>query len=961
MNTSRRNTATSNSGLPPKEQLVPPPSAHEEIADLTNESESPEMEEAPLKPIDPFDPSDPDSFPPDLLYPGIDMIRVTRRKRIRRAFKLTLPSLTLTWNSKVKSKVEMDKIQSIRVGEDARNYREEFNVSKEFNDLWITVIYVSSHSSHSSALLCNDLKALHMIATTKRNYDIMLKTLKLLSQWSKEQESLVSCADVHEFSKIKWDNKTRKLDRQLLSFEDVLKLTSELHVYMDVSYLRLYFDQCDTNKKKFLDFPQFQTFVSKLRNRPEFGAIFQELNIQNGRMLLSDFKKFVREIQNESSHSDTLVDDIFVKFSHSKSLDSYMTPSNLYYYLNSSYATPLFNEESIDPHYYSHPLTDYFISSSHNTYLLGKQFHGFSSIEGYIHALQRGCRCIEIDVWDGTSPGSKEQQPIVTHGHTLTNSIEFKLVVDIIRKYAFITTPYPLIISLEIRCSQESQLKCVAIMKTIFGDMLVLHPKTNESFMPSPRELKHKILVKVKKSKSTTIIEPQGSPYSLHSSFSTSSTQSDDINPNCTENNYDEEEVIHRESSNSLKKMVSKPTARTIIVPELTSLAPYFVGIKFRNFSLPESKTYNHVFSFSDRSLLLLLRDKMKLVSILKHNRRGMMRVYPSVVRFRSDNFNPITFWELGCQMAATNWQIWDCGEELSESLFASIGSEVASGLGYSGYRLKPKNMRNLETSTTTYDKEKLKVQALSSLVFDKERFFDISILSGQQLPKPKEFGNTGSNGYTPWVEIEVYNVFPVHAEIVHLHRYDRASTLDEEKDDIEDEKDQEEEDEDEKEESVKENEYTLNIEKQQAVQNALDGKMNIKLVKAGSVKLSHVEAMSANPNHSVLFKTRFAENPGDAFSPKWNASCRLKYLTNENELAFIRVTVKTLRANKTKTGVIGKVGNAVVKNNNHDYTIGSWCCKIGDLKQGYRHIRLGDNKGEELIYSSLFIKIKTR
>lgn len=962
MNTSRRNTATSNSSMPPKEQLVPPPSAHEETGDPSNHQPgSPVIEEDSVKLIDPFDPSDPDSFPPDLLSPGIDMIRVTRRKRIRRAFKLTLPSLTLTWNSKSKSKVEMDKIQSIRVGEDARNYREEFNVSKEFNALWITVIYISSNSSHSSALLCNDLKALHMIATTKRNYDIMLKTLKLLSQWSKEQESLVSCADVNEFSKIKWDNKTKKLERQLLSFEDVLKLTSELHVYMDVSYLRLYFDQCDTNKKKSLDFPQFQTFVSKLRSRPEFGAIFHGLNIRNGKMLLSDFKIFVRETQNESSLSDTLINDIFVKFSHGKSLDSYMSTSDLSYYLNSPYATALFNEESLDPHYYSHPLTDYFISSSHNTYLLGKQFHGFSSIEGYIHALQRGCRCIEIDVWDGISTSTKEQHPIVAHGHTLTNSIEFKLVVDIIRKYAFITTPYPLIISLEIRCSQESQLKCVAIMKTIFGDMLVLHSKVNESIMPSPEELKHKILVKVKKSKSTTIIEPQGSPHSLHSSFSTSSTQSDDINPNYTENKYDEEEVTHRDNSNSLKKMVSKPTARTLIVPELTALAPYFVGIKFRNFSLPESKTYNHVFSFSDRTLLLLLRDKTKLVSILKHNRRGMMRVYPSVVRFRSDNFNPITFWELGCQMAATNWQIWDCGEELSESLFASIGSEMASGLGYSGYRLKPKNMRNLEMNTSTYDKEKLKVQTLSSLVFDKEHFFDVSILSGQQLPKPKDFGNTGSDGYTPWVEVEVYNVLPVHAEIVHLHRYNRAGTLDEEKDDIEDEKDREVgEAENEKEETGKEDEFNISTDKQQAIENASDGKINSKLTKAGSVKLSHVEAMSANPNHSVLFKTRFAENPGNAFSPKWNASCRLKYLTNENDLAFIRVAVKTLRASKTKSGVIGKV-STVVKNNNNDYTIGSWCCKIGDLKQGYRHIRLGDNKGEELIYSSLFIKIETK
>lgn len=958
MNTSRRNTVSSNSGLPLKESLIPPPSAQEETH-RPAEPENLDIRETATKQATPFDPMDPDTFPHDLISPGLDMIRVTRRKRVRRTFKLTLPSLTLTWNSKEKSKVEMDKIQSIRVGEDARNYREEFNVSKEFNDLWITVIYISSKSSNSSGLLCNDLKALHMIATTKRNYDIMVKTLTLLSRWSKEQESLISCADVHEFSKIKWNNKTKKSDRQTLSFDDVLKLTSELHVYMDVSYLRLYFDECDTNKKNALDFPQFQNFVSKLRNRPEFGAIFYELNVQNGKMLLPDFRKFVREIQHESSYSDSLIDDLFIKFSHDNDLNSYMSPSNLSHYLRSPYTTPLFNEEMSDPGYYSHPLTDYFISSSHNTYLLGKQFHGFSSIEGYIHALQRGCRCIEIDVWDGTLPATKEQQPIVTHGHTLTNSIEFKLVIDIIRKYAFITTPYPLIISLEIKCSQESQLKCVSIMKSIFGDMLVMHPLNTESIIPSPSELKHKILIKVKKSKSTTIVEPLGSPRSLYSSFSTSSTQSDDINPTYTENNKDEEGMTHHESSNSFKKMVSKPTTKTIIVPELTSLAPYFVGIKFRNFSLPESKTFNHVFSFSDRSLILMLRDKTKLVSILKHNRRGMMRVYPSVVRFRSDNFNPITFWELGCQMAATNWQIWDCGEELSESLFASIRSGRESGLGYSGYRLKPKTLRKLDTNTNSYDKEKLKTQNLSSLVFDKVRYFDLCIISGQQLPRPKDFGNNGSNGYTPWVELEIYNVQPIHAEIVHLHRYSRASTLDEEKDDIEEENDEEEETQECS--TDKEDEGILPEEKKQPNETVLADKMTVEKVKAGSVKLTHVEAMSANPIHSVLFKTRLAENPGDAFSPKWNASCRLNYLTNESELAFVRIVVKTIRMNKTKTGVIGKVGNAVVKNSNNEYTIGSWCCKIGDLKQGYRHIRLGDNKGEELIYSSLFIKVTTR
>lgn len=228
-------------------------------------------------------------------------------------------------------------------------------------------------------------------------------------------------------------------------------------------------------------------------------ADFDVVNSDTRRMTRDEFFNFLVVSQGEtperasqygltimntcSSHKDqTLTRQDFLRFLTDPAMNSVLNWSQMY----------MLTQDM------SKPITDYYINSSHNSYLIGDQLTSDSSVQAYRDQLLGGCRSVELDVWDGA-----DGKPKVTHGMTQCSAITFEDTCKGIMDTAFKNSPYPVTLSLDLHASAEQQLVMVSMMKNIFKDHIA-YPKweggcKRSGYVVTPDSHKYKIFIKAKR------------------------------------------------------------------------------------------------------------------------------------------------------------------------------------------------------------------------------------------------------------------------------------------------------------------------------------------------------------------------------------------------------------------------------------------------------------------------------
>uniref|UniRef100_A0A8D0D1E9 Phosphoinositide phospholipase C n=1 Tax=Sander lucioperca TaxID=283035 RepID=A0A8D0D1E9_SANLU len=446
-----------------------------------------------------------------------------------------------------------------------------------------------------------------------------------------------------------------------MSYDEVKRLLQMINIDLSEQYARSLFKRCDRSGDGRLDHVEIEEFCRELLRRPELDAVFRHYSSNGCVLATAELRDFLGDQGEDASlnHAQSLI--LTYELNDWAQKNQFMTQNGFTMYMLSR------ENDVVNPDHarvyqdMSYPLAHYFISSSHNTYLTKDQVTSASSTEPYIRALNQGCRCVELDCWDGD-----KGEPVIYHGHTLTSKVPFKEVIETIAQYAFKVSPYPLILSLENHCSVEQQAVMAKHLRTILGNKLLTKPLSAQppKDLPSPEELKGRILVKGKKQ-----IPHLGQLGKAGSCASFSSSSEDE--PASSYKNTPKKDPAKVSSG----RLAIKPKN-----PELSELVVYCRSVPFRGFENASEKPPNEMSSFSENEAHRLIKDSGKL--FVRHNSRQLSRIYPSGQRLQSSNYDPQEMWNAGCQMVALNFQTPGEQMDLNQGRFLHNGR--------CGYILKP-------------------------------------------------------------------------------------------------------------------------------------------------------------------------------------------------------------------------------------------------------------------------------
>uniref|UniRef100_A0A3Q1BGG2 Phosphoinositide phospholipase C n=1 Tax=Amphiprion ocellaris TaxID=80972 RepID=A0A3Q1BGG2_AMPOC len=554
------------------------------------------------------------------------------------------------------------------------------------------------------------VKSLDLVSTNSEEARTWITGLKYLMAGISDEDSL---ARRHRTWLQQTFSEADKNGDGTLSIGEVHQLLHKLNVNLPKQKVREMFQEADTDENQgSLAFEEFCSFYKMISTRRDLYLIMISYSNQKEVMDLHDLARFLENEQKMRGLTREHLVDIVAKFEPCPVNLQRMVLGidGLTNYMRSP-AGDIFNPEHNQVNQdMTQPLCNYFISTSHNTYLTGDQLLSQSRVEMYAYVLQAGCRCVEVDCWDGP-----DGEPIIHHGYTLTSKILFKDVVETINKYAFTKSQYPVILSIENHCTVPQQKKMAEYLKEVLQDKLDL---TNVNAheckkLPSPEILKGKVLVKGKKL--PVNLDPDA--------------EEGDVSDEDTEDE-EEEDDDDDNSQVTLVCLLFRKRKTMRLSRALSDLVKYTKSVRVHDIE-------TQVSSLNETVMNQILQ--LKPAELVRLNQRQLLRVYPSNYRVDSSNFNPQPYWNAGCHMVAMNYQTQGRMLELNQAKFSSNGN--------CGYILKPKCM--CKTAFNPALEDPLPGHRKTQLV--------LKIISGQQLPKPKDsmFGDRGEI-IDPFVEVEI-------------------------------------------------------------------------------------------------------------------------------------------------------------------------------------------------------------